>query len=195
MSGNIEVRVPACACCASRVRTHAYGMLLTKRTRTAPQRLAARAAEQPEQSELLFDIVRAEVADGTAAGSSSCTKGLLWLKRFLEFTMRLLERLARDEQMELGTAASAAYAATLRPFHGYLTCALFSVIMRAAPYRATFERALASRGAAPLGDAPAEPDAEALRAGMAQFVDKFAPLLARIHVFLADIGQDDPTPV
>jgi hypothetical protein len=157
----------------------------------APQRLAARAAAQPEQSALLFDIVRAEVADGAAGGSSSCTKGLLWLKRFLEFTLRLLERLARDPQLELGAAAAAAYDATLRPFHGYLTGALFSVIMRAAPYRATFERALASRGAP---DA-LEPDAEALCAQMASFVDKFAPLLASIHVFLTDAGQDDPTPV
>ncbi len=146
---------------------------------------------------LLFSIVRAEVSSDAAASSTSCTKGLLWLKRFLEFTVRLLERLSRDPELELGAAASAAYDATLRPFHGYITCTLFSVIMRAAPYRATFERALVTRSGAPAPaqGADAEPDLALLRAHMAQFVDKFAPLLARIHVFLTDIGQDDPATV
>lgn len=134
----------------------------------------------------------AEIEDGTASGSSSCTKALLWLKRFLEFTLRLLERLAGDSELELGVAASAAYDATLRPYHGYLTGALFAVVLHAAPYRATFERALVRRTAAD-GEPPV--DAELLRAHMTQFVTAFSPLLARIHIFLTDAGQDDPATV
>ena len=142
---------------------------------------------------LLFDIVRAEVADGAASGSSSCTKGLLWLKRFLEFTVRMLERLANDPARELSEAVSAAYDATLRSYHGYVTGAVFSVLMRAAPYRATFERALVRRGST-ASEAP-DVDADALRAQMKQVVDKFTPLLSSVHVFLADAGLDDQTPV
>ncbi len=153
------------------------------------QRLSARASQLGGEGVLLFDIVRAEVADGSAAGSSSCTKGLLWLKRFLEFTLRLLERLSRDTALELGAAASASYDATLRPFHGYLTSALFTVVLAAAPYRATFEKALARRAQQQEAE---QPDSAALAAEMAVFVDRFAPLLARIHVFLSDVGQDDP---
>ena len=164
-----------------------------RRWNAPAQRLAARVASGGAASGLLFDIVRAEVEEGTAAGSSSCTKALLWLKRFLEFTVRLLERLGRDPSLELGAAAAAAYDATLRPFHGYITGALFTVVMHAAPYRATFERALTRRGGDAAADAPVDP--ELLRAHMNQFVADFAPLLARIHIFLTDIGQDDPATV
>ena len=156
------------------------------------QRLAARVAANPTASAKLFDVVRAEVDDGTASGSKSCTKGLLWLKRFLDFTVRILEKLARDPALELGAAASAAYDAALRPFHGYLTCALFSVVLHAAPYRATFEAALVRQGAAA---GPEQPDPEQLREHMSRFVEQFTPLLSRIHVFLSEAGQDDPTPV
>ena len=45
-------------------------------------RLATRAATNPVAYEPdVFQIVRDEVAAGTQGGSSSCTKGLLWLKR------------------------------------------------------------------------------------------------------------------
>ena len=138
--------------------------------------------------------MRAEVDDGTASGSKSCTKGLLWLKRFLDFTVRILERLARDPELELGAAAAAAYDATLRPYHGYLTSALFSVVLHAAPYRATFEAALALQGRGASAGAK-QLDSEQLREHMSRFVAQFAPLLSRIHVFLSEAGQDDPTPV
>ena len=179
VSGNIDVRGTPPSC-------------VPKPDARLAQRLAARVAADPTASAKLFDVVRAEVDAGTASGSKSCTKGLLWLKRFLDFTVRILERLVRDPALELGAAASAAYDAALRPYHGYLTCALFRVVLHAAPYRSTFEAALVQQGAAA---GPEQPDSEQLREHMARFVDQFSPLLSRIHVFLSDAGQDDPTPV
>lgn len=44
-------------------------------------RLRARQATAPEKFALVFDIVLAEMAAGEQNGSSSATKGLLWLKR------------------------------------------------------------------------------------------------------------------
>jgi Glycolipid transfer protein (GLTP) len=44
-------------------------------------RLRGRQATDPQKYELVFDIVLAEVAVGSQNGSSSATKGLLWLKR------------------------------------------------------------------------------------------------------------------
>ena len=45
-------------------------------------RLATRAATQPDRyNPDIFQIVNDEVQEGTQNGSSSCTKGLLWLKR------------------------------------------------------------------------------------------------------------------
>lgn len=146
---------------------------------------------------MLFDIVGAEVADGTASGNSSCTKGLLWLKRFLEFTLRLLERLAQDVDGEVGEAARAAYDSTLRPFHGYLTQAVFTAVLYATPYRASFEAALLKYDLAAGADAsPATAAAsQALADDMRQFAAAFAPVLARIHAHLADAGQDDQSRV
>ena len=183
MNGNIEVRATPRGCSQ-----------LAPDGRTRAQRLAGRVSAQPAGTAKLFDIVRAEVDDGTAAGSKSCTKGLLWLKRFLDFTVRILERLARDPALELGAAAAAAYDAALRPYHGYLTSALFSVVMHAAPYRATFEAALVLQSG-DTGAGSTQLDSEQLREHMSRFVTQFAPLLSRIHVFLAEAGQDDPTPV
>jgi Glycolipid transfer protein (GLTP) len=156
------------------------------------ERLAARAKALGGDSVLLFDIVGAEIADGSAAGSHSCTKGLLWLKRFLEFTLRLLQRLGEDADRELGEAARAAYDATLRPYHGYLTQALFAAVLYAAPYRATFESALLKLEGPGAGDG-ASP--KALAEDMGHFASGFAPLLARIHAHLTDVDQDDPTRV
>jgi len=146
------------------------------------ERLAARASA-PGAGPNLFALIEAEVADGTAGGSSSCTKGLLWLKRFLEFTLRLVERLAKEPGVELREAASAAYSATLAPYHGYLTTALFTVVMHAVPARASFERALLARA---VSTPPS--DAGALAAQMQSFADRFSPVLARVHQFLSDAG-------
>jgi len=134
----------------------------------------------------LFAIVDAELADGTSAGNYSCARGLLWLKRFLEFTHRLLERLGRDAAVEIGEAAQAAYACTLAPFHGWVTSALFSVVLKAAPYRATFERALVREGT---------PDSAGLALEMAAFCSRFDPLLARLQAMLVERDLDDPSTV
>ena len=189
MGGNIEVSALSPGIVALAYGAHPSPTLL--------QRLAARLAATGGDSVLLFDIVGAEVADGTASGNSSCTKGLLWLKRFLEFTLRLLEQLAQNEEGELGDAARAAYDATLRPFHGYLTQAVFTAVLYATPYRATFEAALLKHDVTAGEDASPAPAAasQALADDIAQFVAAFAPVLARIHAHLAEAGQDDPARV
>ena len=48
---------------------------------SCPQRLAQRAAEDPEGYKILFSIITKEVEKGDEKGSTSATKGLLWLKR------------------------------------------------------------------------------------------------------------------
>jgi len=148
------------------------------------ERLAARVSASPGSTRL-FALVEAELAEGSAGSSRSCTKGLLWLKRFLEFTVRLLERLGREPEAELGVCASAAYAATLAPFHGYLTTALFTVVLHAVPSRASFERAIVERFQQRPGT---EPDSKALAVELGQFAARFTPVLARIHLYLADAG-------
>lgn len=53
-------------------------------------RLATRAATNPTSYQPdIFQILRDEVASGEHTGSSSCTKGLLWLKRLVYINTQL----------------------------------------------------------------------------------------------------------
>lgn len=46
-----------------------------------PQRLRTRKEQDPQQFEILFNIIDEEVSRNDHNHSKSCTKGLLWLKR------------------------------------------------------------------------------------------------------------------
>ena len=86
----------ACKLCSAHARTHTHTCMHQQHqhpppthtvthtythTRHAPQRLADRAAKDPERYKQLFTIVQDDVVAGEHTGSSSVTKGLLWLKR------------------------------------------------------------------------------------------------------------------
>ena len=87
------------------------------------ERLAKRAGAHPK----LFDICLEEVAAGTQASNSGCCKGLLWLKRFLEFTMALLRALEEEPRTRaMKDCANDAYARCLKPYHGWISSSAFS---------------------------------------------------------------------
>jgi hypothetical protein len=141
------------------------------------ERLAKRAGSHPK----LFDICLEEVAAGTQASNSGCCKGLLWLKRFLEFTMdllRALEEAPRTRPMK--DCANDAYARRLKPYHGWISSGAFSVVMSFPPSRSDFVNSLGGEGA---------------YADIKAVVDGFTPVLAKIHQFLVENALDDPTKV
>mmetsp|Transcript_265 Transcript_265/g.816 ORF Transcript_265/g.816 Transcript_265/m.816 type:complete len:204 (-) Transcript_265:108-719(-) len=146
------------------------------------ERLASRAVVDQARYERLFEIVRVEVAEGSTGRNDSCAKGLLWLKRFLEFTVDLLQRVAADDEATLSTAASEAYKARLAPFHGFLSKSAFTVVMNVVPSRATFVESLGA-------------DEASVKAELSAVSDRFGPLLAKVHAFLEAEGLNDPTPV
>lgn len=131
----------------------------------------------------VYEAVRREKAAGGAAASDSLAKGLLWLKRMLEFVAALLANMARDPSVELAAAASAAYEARLAPFHGFLAYGAFTVVLKLVPYRADFARGLG------LADAAAE------REALGALAESFPPPLQGVHAFLQAEGLDDPTKV
>ena len=66
-----------------------------------------------------------------AAPHSVITAGVTCaLRRAMEFIIDLLRRLHDDRQIDLPAAASAAYEATLHPFHGWITSSVFSLAMK-----------------------------------------------------------------
>ena len=141
------------------------------------ERLAKRAGSHPK----LFDICLEEVATGTQASNSGCCKGLLWLKRFLEFTMDLLRSLEEAPRTRpMKDCANDAYARRLKPYHGWISSGAFSVVMSFPPSRTDFVNSLGGEGA---------------YADIKAVVDGFTPVLAKIHQFLVENALDDPTKV
>ena len=133
---------------------------------------------------LLFDVCKEEIADDTQGNDVGCCKGLLWLKRFLEFVVALLEGVVSCDVDESGNSASlktiaqSAYEKTLAPYHGWLASAAFAVVMQFPPTKHSFIRSL-------------DNDHE----GMKKVVRGLKPALARVHEFLCENDLNDPAKV
>eukprot|EP00731_Ephydatia_muelleri_P023283 Em0015g866a len=105
------------------------------------QRLQQKFDKAPQELTSLQKIVDSEIAEGTSKGSYSCTVGLLWLKRALEFVYVFLETVLSGEQ-DLVKCANKAYEASLKRYHGWLVKGIFAVAVRAVPYYQDFIVAL-----------------------------------------------------
>lgn len=148
-------------------------------------RLAACAATKPEAYQAdVFAMVRDDVAAGTHTDNSSVTKGLLWLKRAMEFIVALLDRLFTDRQVTLSQAASDTYYATLQKFHGWIVTGTFTVALKIVPSREDFFDKVGILA----GD-------EAALQQMHSFCSSFGTVLAEVQAFLAQHGLDDPAKV
>eukprot|EP00879_Flechtneria_rotunda_P011766 GHRR01012289.1.p1 GENE.GHRR01012289.1~~GHRR01012289.1.p1 ORF type:complete len:184 (+),score=49.21 GHRR01012289.1:493-1044(+) len=147
------------------------------------QRLRDRFLTNPIQFQLLFSIIDEEVSRNDHTHGKSCTKGLLWLKRAMEFMMAIMEKLLDDPNAALSDVVYEKYYATLNKWHGMLASSAFNVAYWFVPSRQTFMNKVAG------GDNP-----QALEQ-MRQFVNSFSPLLAEVHESLDKRGLDDPTKV
>lgn len=101
-------------------------------------------------------FLEACIKDGDIRNNSGPTKALLWLTRANLFLVLMLENAARAEAMwrdagaaeaaeaaaqasvgevctTVGECANAAYASTLKPYHGFLASSAFSVALLAVP--------------------------------------------------------------
>ncbi|KAI9350409.1 glycolipid transfer protein domain-containing protein [Pilaira anomala] len=66
------------------------------------------------------------------------TEGLLWLSRGLDFTAQALRRSLDTEDEELNVSFTKSYEQTLRKHHNMLIRPVFSLAMKACPYRKDF---------------------------------------------------------
>eukprot|EP00898_Chlorokybus_atmophyticus_P009288 jgi/Chlat1/98/Chrsp1S00222 len=145
------------------------------------ERLQKRYDQNPMEFKYLFAIPRADMKEQVQKDNSSCAKGLLWLKRALEFIVALLDLLQSDSRLTLSQAATTSYERTLSKYHGWITRNVFSLAMKVCPSRESF---LAKLG-------PQKGTMEEMGA----FTTAFAPILQRIHQFLVDNGLDDQSVV
>ncbi|KAL2325145.1 hypothetical protein Fmac_024203 [Flemingia macrophylla] len=127
----------------------------------------------------LYSLVQVEVETKTAKASSSCTNGLLWLTRAMDFLLALFRNLIDHTDWSMSQVCTDSYNKTLKKWHGWLASSSFTVAMKLAPDRKKFMEVIQGCG---TGDVTAE---------MQKFCADFSPILEDNHKFLARFGLDD----
>lgn len=140
-------------------------------------RLENKYLSNPEKYKNLYGMVGEEVEAKTAKGSSSCTNGLLWLTRAMDFLVELFRNLLAHPDWTMTQVCTDSYSKTLKKFHGWLASSSFMVAMKLAPDRKKFMEVVGGSGD--------------VNSDMDQFCTSFAPLLEENHKFLASVGMDD----
>ncbi|GAV76046.1 GLTP domain-containing protein [Cephalotus follicularis] len=140
-------------------------------------RLENKYLSNPTEFNGLYTMVQEEVAAKTAKGSSSCTNGLLWLTRAMDFLVELFRNLLAHPDWTMAQVCTDSYGKTLKKWHGWLASSSFTVAMKLAPDRKKFMDIIAGSGD--------------INADMEKFCETFAPLLEENHKFLASVGLDN----
>ncbi|PRQ36671.1 putative glycolipid transfer protein [Rosa chinensis] len=140
-------------------------------------RLETKYSSNPSEFDLLYSLVRVEVEAKTAKASSSCTNGLLWLTRAMDFLLELFRNLLEHQDWTMSQACSDSYGKTLKQWHGWLASSSFSIAMKLAPDRKKFMDVIGGNGD--------------IMADIEKFCTTFSPLLQENHKFLASVGLDD----
>ncbi|KAJ1968634.1 hypothetical protein IWQ62_001127 [Dispira parvispora] len=85
-----------------------------------------------------YDTLQKIVLSEIGQKDRTATQGLLWLTRGLEFTARALRLNIDNPSEELSVSFTTAYGETLKQFHGMFVRPVFTVAMKACPYRKEF---------------------------------------------------------
>ncbi|WFD37684.1 uncharacterized protein MJAP1_000631 [Malassezia japonica] len=99
-------------------------------------------ATGPDTSGTLQLLVRNEGQPGDK--KRTATEGLLWLLRGLDFTAKALRRSLENPSEELSVSFTKAYEASLRKHHSIVVRPIFTLAMKACPYRKDFYAKLGS---------------------------------------------------
>ncbi|KAK0505079.1 het-c2 protein [Armillaria luteobubalina] len=103
-------------------------------------KVRARYDAAPSQSATLEQLVENEKGEK----KRTATEGLMWLLRGLSFTCKALQNAQTKKDEELSVAFSKSYELTLKKFHNFVVKGVFSLAMKACPYRADFYKKLAA---------------------------------------------------
>ncbi|KAM7277817.1 hypothetical protein ACFE04_004951 [Oxalis oulophora] len=140
-------------------------------------RLENKYLSNPTEFTLLYSMIKPEIADKTAKGSSSCTNGLLWLTRAMDFLVELFRDLLAHPDWTMSQCCTDSYSKTLKKWHGWLASSSFTLAMKLAPDRSKFMEIISGTGN--------------VNADMESFCSNFAPFLEENHKFLASVGMDN----
>ncbi|KAI8056374.1 glycolipid transfer protein domain-containing protein [Thamnidium elegans] len=98
------------------------------------KKIRERFLSNPTANSTLQELLATEAPDKKRVA----TEGLLWLSRGLDFTAQALRRSVDDAEEELNVSFTKAYEQTLRKHHNMLIRPVFSLAMKACPYRKDF---------------------------------------------------------
>ncbi|KAK8332218.1 hypothetical protein V6Z11_A10G127000 [Gossypium hirsutum] len=133
-------------------------------------RLEKKYQSDPFRYNFLYNMVKEEYECKSAKGSTSCTNGILWLTRAMDFIVELFHNLLAHPDWSVTDACTDAYGKTLRKFHGWIASSSFTVAMKLAPDRKKFMEVITCKGD--------------VRADMEKFCLTFPPYLEENHKFL-----------
>ncbi|KAL3828067.1 hypothetical protein ACJIZ3_016869 [Penstemon smallii] len=139
-------------------------------------RLENKYLSNPSKYNYLYSMVQEEVDSKTAKSSSSCTNGLLWLTRAMDFLVELFRNLLEHQEWAMSQACTDSYAKTLKKWHGWLASSSFTVAMKLAPDRKKFLDIIGGTGD--------------INTDIEKFCSTFPPFLEENHKFLASVGMD-----
>jgi len=105
-------------------------------------KVRARYDAKPSQSGTLEELVINEQGEKKRVA----TEGLLWLLRGLSFTRLALQNSYDNHTQELKDSFTASYDNTLKKHHNFVVKGIFSVAMKACPYRRDFYTKLSAGG-------------------------------------------------
>ncbi|KAG4395352.1 hypothetical protein GLYMA_20G207400v4 [Glycine max] len=140
-------------------------------------RLESKYSSNPTKFNYLYSLVQVEVETKTAKSSSSCTNGLLWLTRAMDFLVALFQNLIEHADWSMSQACTDSYNKTLKKWHGWLASSSFTVAMKLAPDRKKFMEVIQGTGD--------------ISADIQKFCTDFSPIFEENHKFLARCGLDD----
>ncbi|XP_024967361.1 glycolipid transfer protein 1-like isoform X1 [Cynara cardunculus var. scolymus] len=140
-------------------------------------RLENKYLSNPAKYNHLYSMVQVEIEAKNADASSSCTNGLLWLTRAMDFIVELFRNLMVHADWSMSQVCTEAYTKTLKKYHGWLASSTFMLAMKLAPDRQKFMEVVGGTGD--------------ISSDIEKFCSTFRPLLEENHKFLASVGLDD----
>ncbi|KAF6763128.1 het-c2 protein [Ephemerocybe angulata] len=144
-------------------------------------KVRTRFLTNPEANKTLELLVENEKGEK----KRTATEGLLWLLRGLSFTCKGLQHAQADPSKELVGAFTQSYEQTLKAFHNFVVKGIFSVAMKACPYRADFYAKLA---ADPAGGPSVQ--SEQLNEDLNKWLDALSQIVARMEAFYVTGGHN-----
>jgi len=134
------------------------------------QRLEEICGSGKSEYKYLYEIVRKEVAEGTAKKPLSCTRAILWLTRAMDFTIVLLRDLLEQPDWSLKQCVEHASNITLKQWHGWISAAAFKVCLKLIPEREKFVGLLTD-----------------MKGDVEKFITELPPFLQENHKFLQSL--------